>query len=203
MLHRAAPSELRRADALVRKLAPRRLLVAVDGGLDVCRRSRRRPDLFVGDGDSASRVPADLPVLRYPTDKDFSDFSAALRELARRGVHVVGVAGLLGSRLDHEWSNLLEAGRWAPSFDGILAPGARGLVVVTSRGCRATTARGRNVSLFALAGSATVTLRGTRWELQRRRLRPGSLGLSNRTGTSLELTIHAGCAALVFPPPGL
>jgi hypothetical protein len=50
-----------------------------------------------------------------------------------------------------------------------------------------------------LGGSCTVTLRGTRWKLERRRLRLGSLGLSNVTGTALDMTVHAGCAGLVFP----
>lgn len=203
VLNRADRADLRRAGALTRRLAHRELLVAVDGGLQACRESRKRPDLFVGDGDSATRIPADIPALRYPTDKDFSDFAATLRELASRRVHVVSVAGLLGGRLDHEWSNVQEAGRWSSSFDAILAPAERGLVVVTARGCRATTARGRTVSLFPLGPAATITLRGTRWELQRRRMRPGSLGLSNLTGARFELTVHSGAVAVVFVPPGL
>jgi hypothetical protein len=71
--------------------------------------------------------------------------------------------------------------------------------VVTGHGCRASTVRHRAVSLFCLGGSCTVTLRGTRWELERRRIRPGSRGLSNVTGTELDLTVHSGSAGLVFP----
>jgi hypothetical protein len=44
-----------------------------------------------------------------------------------------------------------------------------------------------------------VTLRGTRWPLRRKRIRPGSLGLSNETGTSLSLTVHSGTVVLLFP----
>ena len=58
----------------------------------------------------------------------------------------------------------------------------------------------RLLSLFSLSASATVTLLGTDWELQRRRLRPGSHGLSNISGTELDLTVHSGTVALVFPP---
>jgi thiamine pyrophosphokinase len=195
----ASRAELTRASALGALLADSCLLVAVDGGLNTCRRGKRRPDLFVGDCDSASRVPATIPAVLYDRDKDFSDFKGALIEMRRRSVQLLVLAGFLGGRLDHEWANLLElasASRW---FRGILAPTDRGTLLITSRGCKALTVRNRTVSLLALGAGATVSLRGTRWTLRRRRIRPGSLGLSNRTGRALDLTVHQGAVALVFP----
>ena len=199
VLHGANARELGRASALAALLADRCVLVAVDGGWGTCRAARRRPDLYVGDGDSVRAIPAGLPAIVLPKDKDFSDMAGALREMRRRRVHVVVVAGLLGGRVDHEWANLLEAGAASRHFAGILAPTQRGLVVLTSRGCRAVTVPGRTLSLFAPCGRATVSLRGTHWKLVRRRVEPGSLGLSNITGTRLHLVVHAGAAALVFP----
>lgn len=198
VLNGALRPELRKACALAGSLADRCLLVAVDGGLETCRADARRPDLFVGDLDSSPRPPRGVPSVIYPTDKDFSDLSGALRELRARGVQVVTVAGLVGGRLDHEWSNLLELGRAAGWFAAILAPTGRGTVLVTKRGCEAATVRGHLVSLLALGGSATVSLAGTRWTLERRRILPGSLGLSNETGASLRLSVHAGAVALLF-----
>lgn len=178
---------------------PSPLVVAVDGGIAGCRAAGRRPDLFVGDLDSARRPPKGVPATIYPVAKDFSDFSGALDEVRRRGVDVAVVAGLLGGRLDHEWANLLEVGSAAPRFAALLAPSSRGLVVVTSRGLSTTAARGRLVSVFALGGVARVTLRGTRWELARRRLTPGSLGLSNVAAGAMSVVVHEGVAAVVFP----
>ncbi|HKQ63341.1 MAG TPA: thiamine diphosphokinase [Candidatus Polarisedimenticolaceae bacterium] len=200
VLHGAGAAELRRAAALAALLADRCLLVAVDGGLRTCQATGRRPDLFVGDGDSARQVPESMPAVRFPQDKDFSDLAGALPELRKRLVQVVVVAGLLGGRLDHEWANLFELGASARGFAALLAPSRRGTVLITGRGCRAATVPGRVFSLLPLGGPATVTLNGTRWELARRRLRPGSHGLSNRTGTELDLTVHNGIVALVFPP---
>lgn len=199
-LHGASRAELRRASAIAALLADRTLLVAVDGGLRTCRAARRRPDLFVGDGDSASRVPDDLEAVVYPTDKTHSDLAGALDELKARRVPIVTVAGLLGGRLDHEWANLLELVGRARGFAGFVAPTERGTVIVTSHGCRVRTVRGRTVSLFSVGPAATVTLRGTRWELSRRRLRPGSHGLSNVTGTELDLVVHGGTAVLTLLP---
>ena len=201
VLQGAQAAELNRASALAAGLSDRCLLVAVDGGLKTCLRNKRRPDLFVGDGDSTRTVPEEMPSVRYPTNKDFSDLAGALAELQDRKVQVVTVAGLLGGRLDHEWANLLEFGQWSKHFAGIVAPTARGTVVITSSGCKAVTVPRRTLSVFALNRTSTVTLTGAQWELQRRRLRPGSHGLSNVSGKDLDLTVHAGTVALIFLPP--
>lgn len=200
MLRGAPRAEVRRAVALAGRLSDTCILVAVDGGLRSCRACRLRPDLFVGDGDSSRRIPVDLPSVVYPADKDFSDLAGALGEGARRRAQVVVLAGLLGGRLDHEWGNLFEVGSRAGRFAGIVAPTARGTVLITAHGCTARTVPNRTVSLMILGGAATVSLHGTRWELFRRRLRPGSHGLSNITGAKLDLMVHAGVVALVFPP---
>ncbi len=199
VLNGASRQELSRAVALAGLFSDTCLLVAVDGGYRACRAGGRAPDLFVGDADSSGKRPDDLPAVIYPRDKDLSDLSAALAEVRRRKVDVVTVAGLLGGRLDHEWANVFELGAHAKRFAGILAPTRRGTVLVTARGCRAVTVPGRVVSIFALGGGATVSLGGTRWKLRNERIRPGSRGLSNLTGKSLNLTVHAGVVAVVFP----
>jgi thiamine pyrophosphokinase len=196
----AKPQTLRRAAAQTAMMADRCILVAVNGGLRACRASRRRPDLWVGDADSTGRAPGDVESVLFPKEKDYSDLAGAFAELRRRRVQIVGVAGLVGGRLDQEWGNLFELGRHARHFAGILAPTDRGTVLVTSHGCTAATVRGRTVSLFSLTSTSVVTLSGTRWELQRRRLEPGTHGLSNVTGTRLDLTVHSGTVALVLVP---
>ena len=175
------------------------ILIAVDGGLSTCRAIRRRPALFVGDLDSARATPRGVPTRIYAVEKDFSDFSGALVEARRLGADVAVVAGLLGGRLDHEWANLLEVGAAAPAYAGILARSSRGLVLVTARGARVEVAGRQIVSVFAIGGATTVSLRGTSWALSRKRLVPGSLGLSNVACDRVELDVHAGAAALVFP----
>ena len=199
-MHRASTVGARPcALALARPYDRNASLVAVDGGLKTCRAIRRRPDLFVGDLDSAQRPPRDVDVRIYPIEKDFSDFAGALREIKKRGADVVVIAGLLGGRLDHEWANLLEIGQAAEMFSGILAPSERGLVAVTASSLRAKTTPRRLVSLFAAGRGARVSLLGTWWELGRAWLAPGSLGLSNVTGDALALTVHEGVAVVVFP----
>jgi thiamine pyrophosphokinase len=198
-LEGATAAELKEALALAVRFDRKALLIAVDGGVATCRAVRRRPDLFVGDLDSARFHPRGVTSRIYPVAKDFSDFSGALSEALKLGVEIPVVCGLLGGRLDHEWANLLEAGAAAPGFLGILAPSSRGLVVVTAHALRARTVPERLVSVFALGRGARVSLRGCAWPLSRKWLAPGSLGLSNVTGKRLALDVHDGVAAVVFP----
>ena len=199
VLHGAKRAELARASALAGVLSDRCLLLAVDGGVKTCRSAGRRPDLFVGDGDSTPKIPAGLPAVVFPKDKDFSDFAGALREAGKLGVELVVVAGLLGGRVDHEWANVQELGAHAKRFAAIVAPSARGTILVTSRGCDAITVPRRPFSLLVVGSVAQVSLRGARWPLRRRTLRMGATGLSNVTGSELRLRVHRGVAALVFP----
>jgi thiamine pyrophosphokinase len=198
-LEGAIRGDLTRAFSLAGPFDREPLLVAVDGGLSACRALRHRPDLFVGDLDSARRRPIGIASRIYPVAKDFSDFSGALLEARRLGADVVVIAGLLGGRLDHEWANIFEVGATARDFAGVLAPSSRGLVIVTATGVRLRTEPRRDVSVFALGRSARVSLRGAVWTMAKRRLASGSLGLSNVTGGRLALDVHEGVAALVFP----
>ena len=126
-------------------------------------------------------------------------FHGALTEASNLGATIAVVAGLLGGRLDHEWANLLEVGTAASRFAGLLAPSERGLLAVTSTGLRAQATAGEYVSVFALGGGARVSLRGTRWPLSKRKLSPGSLGLSNVAMGEVSLVVHTGVAGVVFP----
>ena len=199
VLEGAKPSELKRSWASAMRFSAHPVLIAVDGGVATCRSMSKQPDLFVGDLDSAPRAPAGVVARVYPVDKDFSDFSGALGEAKAAGAQVVVVAGLLGGRLDHEWANVHEFGAAAPGLAGLIATTSRGLIVATAGGLRVRGASGHQVSVFALNAKTRVSLRGARWTLERRRLAPGSLGLSNIAEDALSLDVHDGVAALVLP----
>lgn len=203
VLNGAPPEEASRAARWARALHPggaRPHIVAVDGGALACRAAGLRADRFAGDGDSLPGPPDAGEVHEYPRDKDFSDMAGALRELRAEGLTpAVVVAGLLGGRVDHEWANLLELGVAAPGFAGLVAPTPRGTAVVTARGVRARAAAGSLLSLFALGGTARISLSGTRWELRDEILAPGSRGLSNLSRATVTLSVHDGAAMLVFP----
>ena len=72
-------------------------VIAADGGADALLKIGRRPDLVIGDMDSAGPLPDDLPQL--PLDgQDDTDFEKCLSRI--HAPLIVGL-GFLEGRLDH------------------------------------------------------------------------------------------------------
>jgi thiamine pyrophosphokinase len=166
------------------------LVIAADGGGRSLDLLHRRPDLLVGDLDSADAALADrlaaagTRVERHPVDKDASDTELALEAaLAAGATEIVLLGATGGDRLDHELANVLLladsalAGRhvrlaWGSTSARVLRGGE--LIELTG-------GRGSGVSLLPIGGDATgVTTSGLRWALDGADLRMGrSRGLSN------------------------
>ncbi len=74
----------------------------IDGGLDFKGLYPSTRSLSLGDGDSAKSRPRALDV-RYPEDKDKSDFALAL-ELIEELPLPIKLLGFTGGRREHEWA---------------------------------------------------------------------------------------------------
>lgn len=166
------------------------LVVAADGGAGWVDRMGRRPDLLVGDLDSAepdlvARLEgAGTPIERHPADKEASDTELAIEAARSRGAtEIVLIGALGGERLDHELANLLLLAD--PSLaDTPLRVVRRGTSVRVVLGGGRLELEGRDgdtVSLLPMGGDALgVTTAGLRWQLADATLRAGrSRGLSN------------------------
>lgn len=184
------------------------LVVAADGGAEWLDRADRRPDLLVGDLDSAppalvARLERDgTTVERHPTDKDSSDSElavAAARERRASEIVVLGAVG--GRRLDHELANVLLLAD--PALAGVPARIARGATTVRLVRGGETLAidggPGTTVSLLPIGGDAAgVTTHGLRWPLRGDGLRMGGArGLSNVVVGDATVTLEAGALLVV------
>ena len=95
-----AAGDLAAADA--RRLDGADLVIAADGGTNALDRLGRRPDLVVGDLDSADPATvermagAGTRVERHPVDKDASDTELALDAAVAAGATEVVLLGALG-----------------------------------------------------------------------------------------------------------
>ena len=90
----AAPVQIGSALEALPKLWP---VIAADGGADVLLKIGRRPDLVIGDMDSAGALPDDLPQLSL-AGQDDTDFEKCL---ARVHAPLIVGLGFLEGRLDH------------------------------------------------------------------------------------------------------
>lgn len=88
-----------------------RKIWAIDGGLNIVRQHNLRPELILGDGDSAapdvwewgSRL--NVRRLTFPRAKDYTDMQLALAETDRTNtVAMAVIGGAFGGRSDHLFS---------------------------------------------------------------------------------------------------
>ena len=167
------------------------LVVAADGGAASLDLLGRRPDLLVGDLDSADaslveRLQASgVRVERHPADKEASDTELAVTAALDAGATaVVVLGGLGGDRLDHELANLLLLAdpALAPSDVRIVRGRTRLRALHAARPLALDGAVGDLVTLLPVGGDAHgVTTDGLRWPLSGATLRLGrSRGLSNQ-----------------------
>ncbi len=91
---------------------PNTLIIAADGGLRHVYALGLRPDLVVGDMDSAdpeqvARAKAEgAPILTYPTHKDETDLELAVLAALQHGCDQLWLFAAVGDRLDQTLSNV-------------------------------------------------------------------------------------------------
>jgi len=204
----AAPSP--GAADLVAKLASSAdMVIAVDGGGQVCRDAGVRPDVIVGDFDSLPGhlvdefVGAGVRVVEFPADKDETDLALALQFARREGADRVTVTAASTGRLDHTLAVVGALTAAADLRPRLREPELSGWVISTARAARLTLKGvGATLSLLSPGWSATVSVRGVRWPLSRAVLAPLSpLGVSNviTDPEGAVIDVHEGTVLVLSP----
>ena len=88
-------------------LAKSATVICADGAYDyIC--GKIAPDILLGDFDSITHEPelAGAKIVRYPSEKDYSDGYIAMREAIDGGAENVTVYGAFGGRADYAYINL-------------------------------------------------------------------------------------------------
>jgi thiamine pyrophosphokinase len=188
---------------VVWRLPDVRFVIAADSGLDEIHRLGLTADLIVGDLDSAS-APAiaratelDIPIRRYPADKDATDLELALRFVGGAGYTDAVLIGGSGGRLSHLLGNALVI--TSTDYAELRITWHVGpttvLVVRESHPRTIDGAVGDLVSLIPTGGAATgVTTTGLRWHLDDAVLAAGAThGISNKmTEPAAQVAITGG-----------
>ena len=80
-------------------------IIAADGGFSLASRAGLRVDLLVGDMDSLDSPPQNIPILKFPREKDATDLELALDYARATNPERIVVVGAFGARLDHTLAN--------------------------------------------------------------------------------------------------
>ena len=149
---------------LPEELRAARYVIACDRGYAYAARWGVKPDLVIGDFDSAE-PPEGVSVERAPTRKDDTDTMLAVRRALAEGYREIAVVCAFGGRFDHALANL-QAGAFVVAH-GVRARlyGADTEALVFTAGKVSIPRReGRSLSLFALSDRCEgVCVRGTKY----------------------------------------
>lgn len=183
-------------------------VICADGGLDTAVQYGIRPDLIIGDFDSAKRRPPEnIRVLRLPVEKDETDTMSAVMVGFKLGFTSFVLVGCLGGeRFDHSIANinvlLYIANRGG---SGVLCTEDTKVFVLRGGRIVLTELEGATVSVFPFDGSScNLTYEGLEYPLHQKNLVAGAtlMGVSNRiVSNKAEIRVNIGCALIVLYTP--
>ena len=162
-------------------------VIAADGGVDTLAKYGGRPELVIGDMDSVTDIPPDMPRLHL-TGQDDTDFEKCLERI--RAPLIVGF-GFLDGRLDHSLAviHALAAHR---ASGRVMLCGAHDVVACLRGDISFAAANGDRVSIWPLGRQTFRRSSGLRWPLDGLEMRAGgTIGTSNEASAG-RVGIEAG-----------
>ena len=173
------------------------LLIAADGGYESLAKYGKKPHLLLGDMDSISVIPKDVPRLVFPSEKDDTDTSLALKLAFARGYRRFILYGISGSRPDHFYATLQLMTSYAQRGARVSACLPEGSIHMLHQGMLVIGALppGTPVSILCPDGAATdVCIEGLKYPLLGTTLTDlFPLGVSNQaTGKRARISVRKG-----------
>jgi len=177
---------------------------AADSGGEICKKAGLLPECLIGDFDSICGEDKEwltsrgVEIIKYPAEKDLTDYQLCLEIAAQRDVKNVIVTGAWGGRFDHAYSNLYSA-LWG------LESGVRVMCLADENESLFYVYSGESIeidfkkeplafSLIALESSSTVSVSGAKWNLSRTRItQKHPYAISNKPENHwIKIDVHEG-----------
>lgn len=148
------------------------LVIAADGGANICYSNEIKPHLIVGDLDSvADEVLAyyrqtQTEVLQFDCDKEHTDFELSYREACKRGAQAIEVYAWADERIDYLLDTLNCLGHskipvtlFADTYQIRILNEHLGEI-------KLDLAEGKKLSIYSLSDRLSLHSSGLKWELQ-------------------------------------
>ncbi len=174
-------------------------VICCDGGIRHSEALQIKPDVIIGDMDSASTAQLGqyekqgVKIIKFPQEKDTTDTQLTLEYALKLQPQAIEIWGALGGRIDHTIANLslLSMGKKAGIDTRLVDEYCEAFVV--NKKTSFTEAIGQTVSLFAYLGRAEgIKLRGFQYPLNGE-----SLDVDNTRGISNIITATPATISLV------
>jgi thiamine pyrophosphokinase len=176
------------------------MVVAADGGANVCRKYGVVPDVIIGDLDSVTGETlrhSRLSLLLRVTRQDNTDLEKALDFLAANDVPEAVIVGADGRRIDFTLGNLSVLWRYHGRISLTVAGDGWFAVPVRSR-MSIDAPAGTLVSVIPNGTVAGLTLRGFLYPLRSATMRTGEIGVSNVTRKRpASVTVRSGSLLVI------
>ncbi len=167
---------------LAHKLAPSvSLVVAADGGANLCRKLGILPHVIIGDLDSVDRGTtqhfSSSEIIKVRR-QDNTDLEKALDYVIDRNISEVTIVGATGIRVDFTLGNFSVAWVYAEKINMRFVGDGWFAAPIVKRVEMAAPKRTR-VSLIPFGECSGITVHGLRYPLTNARMRVGEIGVSN------------------------
>ena len=172
-------------------------VVCANGGFDFASSIGIKPDVVVGDIDSiVLNIPEDVKLIKYPPEKDFSDFELAVMYSRELNPDKIVVYGALGGRKDHEIINLIVL---AYTDIPMIFIEREVEIYNIKKTMTLLNNKGRICSLVSFSEDTIIgKLEGFKYSMVNEKLKPSSRGLSNIITENSAVIELQGKAVLFF-----
>lgn len=131
------------------------LVIAADGGINICRFLGIMPDILIGDMDSLGVenykvLSNSLEVIKLDPKKDATDGEFAIELAVTRGASEIMIFAAFGDRIDHSLANIFMAAKYLSKDLSISLIGNNAIAYYSIGDISLTTKIGKTVSLIPL-----------------------------------------------------
>ncbi|MEE1246226.1 MAG: thiamine diphosphokinase [Acutalibacteraceae bacterium] len=173
------------------------LVIAADAGYLNLQKTDIKPDVIIGDFDSAKKPEADAQVEAFPVLKDDTDTMLAIRYGFQSGYKRFEIyGGIGGERTDHTIANIQSLAYIAEhGGSGTLVGENERFTLIKNSSVTLHSEKGKTLSVFAYGGIAEgVSIKGAVYESDDLELSPFfPLGVSNKfKGDSATVGVKKG-----------
>ena len=181
-------------------------IICADGGVKHIYGMQINIDAVIGDLDSVDESfpeyvsEKNIAIIEFPIEKDETDTELAVDYLIEEGYGYITLVGVIGSRMDHTFANILLLKRLAlKNVKGKIIDGNNTIFFANSY-IRLKRKKNHYVSIIPISTSGvTVSLKGFYYPLENSHIEYGTtLGISNKIVEDIgEIHISKG-EALIF-----